>query len=367
MLPQRCGLPAAIAVGIFASLASNPAPAGPFPPSLAPANGSADAYAANELAGNALPGGGPRARGGRDAIDTREADSRGGKRASAMPFQAGGPAYAFGGPTTGMVAFDPAAPADGPAGAAPCAPGFPLTNPYVPVIRRQIRASLQAGSLTGSGALYRSHTDARDALHEASFAPAAAANAAAAGGVFLNIGDDALRVEVLSLDDTPFGQWLTLAQSEAAEGVSSFYTDLAGDFLGARRVGNPRTIIYVPDVRPAVDDSEPSAYTLPDAVSFDVPFVRPAPGMSTILASPSANATPMFQRHYTGPAPKRQDAQGTEIPAGEGVEALPMGVMQNVFRWGQAHPILAGLIAGFFAVVTGTIVAKNPGRAPTDD
>jgi hypothetical protein len=256
-----------------------------------------------------------------------------------------------------MVSFDPAA--DNPGGVPSPAANLPQPGSYVSVLRRQIRAWLRAGSLTGSGAPYRVRADAREAAEP----PATAANSAA-GGALLYAGEDASRVDVLSLEDTPFGQWLALAQTEAEEGVSSFYTDLAGDFIGARRVANPRAIIFVPDVRHAADDSEPNAYTLPDAFLFDASFTRPAAGMSTILASMSRES-PMFQRHYLG-ASKRQDASESEIPAGEGVEALPMGMMQNILKWGQANPILAGLIAGIFAVMMGAVVARNPGQAPAE-
>jgi hypothetical protein len=291
-------------------------------------------------------------------VDTREADARDGRRATPAPFQSGGASFAFGGPTTATVSFDPAA--DGPAGGPNPAANLPQAGSYVSVLRRQIRAALRAGSLGGSGAFYRVRAEGRDFARDAAEPPATAANPAA-GGVLLDVGEDAPRVDVLSLDDTPFGQWLARAQSEAEEGVSSFYTDLAGDFVGARRVANPRATLVVPDVRRPADDSEPNAYSLPDAVLFDTSFTRPAAGLSTILASTSRES-PMFSRHYVGTGSKRQDANESEIPAGEGVEALPMGVMQNVLKWGQANPILAGLIAGIFAVMLGAVVARNPGQ-----
>jgi hypothetical protein len=276
-----------------------------------------------------------------------------------------GAVYAYGGPATGVVPFEgvTAANAENPSNSqAPPANLLPLGS-YVPVLCRQIQVSLQAGSVRGPGAWHQLRAEIRG--HDRADRWTHSGRIPEVGSGLLLVGEDALRVDVPSADDTPLGQWMRQSRDEAGEGtVSSYYTDLAGDFLGERRAGNPRVIIVLPDLRrPAADAEEPTAYTLPDAIEIDTALARVMPGKGTLVITPIPQGSPMFQHHYTGPAPKRQDDGGVEIQAGDGVEPVPIGIVHNILKWGQANPILAGLIAGFFAVIMGTLVAKNPGQA----
>jgi hypothetical protein len=276
-----------------------------------------------------------------------------------------GAVYAYGGPATGVVPFEGvvAANAENPSNS-PAPPDnlLPLGS-YVPVLCRQIQASLKAGTVRGPGAWHQLRADVR--AYERAERWTHAGRIPEVGGGLLLVGEDALRLEVPSTDDTPLGQWMRQGRDEAGEGsVSSYYTDLAGDFLGERRAGNPSVIVVLPDLsRPAGDAEEPTPYTLPDAVEIDTALARVMPGKGTLVLTPIPQGSPMFQHHYTGPAPKRQDDGGAEIQAGDGVEAVPLGIVHNILKWGQANPILAGLIAGFFAVILGTLVARNPGQA----
>jgi hypothetical protein len=155
---------------------------------------------------------------------------------------------------------------------------------------------------------------------------------------------------------------LDLEKPDAA--TSAFYAELAGDFVGLR-AASPKTPPEIPDDTTSAGDLEDYSYTLRIPGPWNDDPTRMRVEVTGDAKSPDAVSShgPTFSHHasdYSSSPPDMSEFVFNQGPSPD-KDPGPPGPFQKAIKWVQRHPIISGLTAGFFTLLTAAIVARTPG------